>query len=904
MTKNERILGGSLSEGYSVFERDQVLSHDQLNSVAGYLDQETRLNRTTLSGVGIICGLRVSIQGNTVALTRGAGVTTDGDLILIPHDMVYDRYKRYDDSNPRYEPLYVDNELLTIYELVEKDTKDERGTGIDVFKVKESATLDTMVGVLLVESYTKDDDLCSATACDNLGQKRIYHPKLLVMDRTLIGPLQANIATPAQAAGTLGELLAPRTLIVTTVVTTGDLARVYRETCFNMQNMLVLELPKVYPACSFFLSDVFTADPAPEWLKKLSDIRNKFAPNNDFGLQYYFAFLKDVFDTYNRFRESLFDERTLCVPAFDSFAKHLLAGNLSGQPNPEENRTPFYPSPVVSPTSTELQHGKFLIQKLDMLIRSFQVPAAGAAIRITSSHTEERSLEERAVPYYYQARTQPSVYATWNYRLHHRGMDLWNYGYYGADIGARGGASDPLHFQIGGYPFFRIEGHLGRNIQDALASIQKLIADHSLPFDVHPVLLGADRTKVVRPWNRYTDLHRLHYMLRQDLSQQLDEARDFSAGFAARVPEVAAAEKNKDLFITTAKEKNSTIAAKATSARNALVKDYAGYQADPSWRAAVTDTITAASDFRATLGDVAKTEFATPFDSLLSTTQVRWIDWLDQIIKNRDQQEDEKLLLSNFIKNHPGAEHTGGVARGGTFILAYDVNNTVVADFTVPYCCCDAKADDPIEPPLKDPGLRPPTIWQKGIRVLPSVETFVSGKITANASQLQDSFSKQIEAQKQNYVLAFKDTMNVVAPAIGTLAGKQRSVAGGVVGDAFLNTMLEDAAAKRQALDDLNTKAADTTLDLATREQARSKAAATSVDLAKSLTDTTKYVSDAGIDVTAGSDGNAAIAAVADHMKAISSPDAVTTVKAGLKEVSTTTKNTKLQTMLGSLLRR
>ena len=108
--------------GYSVFEKDQMLTHDQLNSVADYLDDQSRLTRISLSGVGIVCGLRVSRQGDRVTLTGGVGVTTDGDLLRLPGDTVYDRFRVYDATQPAYSQFYaggiIPGEMLPLYELV------------------------------------------------------------------------------------------------------------------------------------------------------------------------------------------------------------------------------------------------------------------------------------------------------------------------------------------------------------------------------------------------------------------------------------------------------------------------------------------------------------------------------------------------------------------------------------------------------------------------------------------------------------------------------------------------------------------------------------------------------------------------------------------------------------------
>ena len=76
--------------GYTVFELNQVLKPEQLNSLAAYLDDQQRLTRVALIGVGIACGLWPSLEGEFVRLTHGVGTTTDGDLVLVPKEVSYD----------------------------------------------------------------------------------------------------------------------------------------------------------------------------------------------------------------------------------------------------------------------------------------------------------------------------------------------------------------------------------------------------------------------------------------------------------------------------------------------------------------------------------------------------------------------------------------------------------------------------------------------------------------------------------------------------------------------------------------------------------------------------------------------------------------------------------------------
>jgi hypothetical protein len=95
-----------LAQQHAVFEPDQVLTHGQLNSVADYFDDQGRLTRVDGLGVGIVNGLRVGRRGPSLRITRGFGLTTDGDLLRLPQDGLYTHWRPYDTSAPVYEPFW------------------------------------------------------------------------------------------------------------------------------------------------------------------------------------------------------------------------------------------------------------------------------------------------------------------------------------------------------------------------------------------------------------------------------------------------------------------------------------------------------------------------------------------------------------------------------------------------------------------------------------------------------------------------------------------------------------------------------------------------------------------------------------------------------------------------------
>ena len=91
-------------------------------------------------------------------------------------------------------------------------------------------------------------------------------------------------------------------------------------------------------------------------------------------------------------------------------------------------------------------------------------------------------------------------------------------------------APDVFATQIGGHDFFRIEGHLGQKVDSVSATLKAAIASANLPLAVRTALLHNDRKKIVIRPPRYGDLHRFHYLVRKEVTAQLDFGKQcFSA---------------------------------------------------------------------------------------------------------------------------------------------------------------------------------------------------------------------------------------------------------------------------------------------------------------------------------------------------------------------------------------
>ncbi|HYW09761.1 MAG TPA: hypothetical protein VE913_22550 [Longimicrobium sp.] len=738
-----------ITTGYTLFEADQVLTHDQLNSVALYADDQLRLSRVKLGGVGIACGLRVSQAGSSVRVSGGVGVTTDGDLLYLDGDTVFDRWRVYDASYPAYPPLYtggdVNAAMLTAYELIPAGTTGAPGQPMSGFAAATGRAVNSLTAVLLMESYRKDDDLCSGTDCDNLGAQAVNTRKLILVEPAAVAALRGTPpATPASVYAAIPELVAERPALGAALTSPTQLADTYRAACNLIHARLVAALPAIHANAGALLgTGVVAAGSAAAWTGKLAGYKTSMATST-VGVQYYYDFLKDVVEAYNEFREHLFADDTWCSPPIASFPKHLILGDFTSA---SASRTGYYPSPVTSRTAGELEHARFLVQRLDALINGFAPnTAANLPVRVTPSAWEDRPLGERAIPFYYTPGGTNPIHRRWSYERARRGTEVHSPSYHAASYAPAGSAAaNPLAFQIGRATFFRVEGVIGKPVQTAIDALEALIRDRNLPFTVRAVLLGSNRAKVVkRPGRRITPLHQMHQVIRKDASERLLQAESFTTKYSASVAAVTvsdvfhADESTERLALqTTAASKGSEVVANAASARTKAAGNYTQYRANAApLQLGISATVQAGADLVHQVSAVATTGYANPIDSLMVGAQSAWLPWIDEIVDWQDGKADAKLLFSTFAAEHPQAEHFGGVARGGTLVLVHEeVGNTVVAEVMLPYSWREEPVDED-EPVLLTPRPEPPSAAQPPVRAIPTRKLTFEKQWTGKEPQL------------------------------------------------------------------------------------------------------------------------------------------------------------------------
>ncbi len=514
MATNQSIVLEKISMEYHAFRKDQVLTHTQLNELIDFFEDQDRLTRTCLVGVGLVCGLGLTYDAVTsnISISKGCGVTTDGDLLAV-NATTFKHFRAYENrekgtNDPIYDPFFPapdGGKQIGLWELVLPNEKGELPNDskeLTKFKTATGKLLDDMVALLYVEYYLQDPDKCTAIDCDNQGPKQVAQIKVLLltksdMDKVINrNPSNEVIADSIYKkyynAGAqffnLPVLKARRVILNssnTAAITT--LAKSYTGIVQADGNKLISAVAALYSNYKFLIDPSSKTNIAT--LKQVLQQALSFN-TKPYQAQYLYDYYKDIMTAYNELREMLFGCMSECCPDKYAFPKHIMLGELKPKGAlPAPYRHEFYQSPAVTGCKDKVTQCRFLWARVQQMISHFHIPEQPSTVKITPSVDYDRLLGDRAIPFYYNS--VKTIAKNWNFALSNRGADKTVLSY-NADQYATGVDStlNPLNYDIDDSNFFRIEGHLGKSLGEAMPMISRIKDEKSVPFDLVAVRLN------------------------------------------------------------------------------------------------------------------------------------------------------------------------------------------------------------------------------------------------------------------------------------------------------------------------------------------------------------------------------------------------------------------------------
>lgn len=504
---------------YPEFVADQLLTADNLTDLFHYLDVQERGTRINLIGIGIVCGLEVSVneEGTELTISKGCGITSEGYLVRW-EEASFQNFKPYDAAVEKRYPLFYSGgaQKVTLDEL-KRDASEEGLTKLT------QAGLEGKVVLLYVELLRLDAKNCDPESCDDKGGnvKITFRPLLLkATDVPKLNGKETDENFYRQSQVSLPLIKMPRHhLPAEDLMSTGDVLEGFLQTLTaGFIKSLAEKLSQAYTQLFPLVKKSYPQDPFKDLAKDFAFLdKDRLSTGQLLYIQYYYDFFSDLIAAYEELRQLGMELLSLCCPDEQSFPQHLLLGLAKEEQSMGGTlayRQYFIPSPAVCCHADMAGRLRFLFTRLVLLQEHFLMPgsesafegkrsrfqglARPVAVRVTPSKMGPFLLSEKAIPFYYDvAAGERQLYLYWNYLATRNGSAHQLLSYHAVQYNstnALGQAEDqvihPLKYDLEPYNFLRIEGHVGRRYTDALAAINKIRDDNRLPFEV--VALNAD----------------------------------------------------------------------------------------------------------------------------------------------------------------------------------------------------------------------------------------------------------------------------------------------------------------------------------------------------------------------------------------------------------------------------
>jgi|GEM_PF-1771552 len=239
-------------------------------------------------------------------------------------------------------------------------------------------------------------------------------------------------------------------------------------------------------------------------------------------IQYFWSLLKDIAKTYNELVEEISVLMADANLDESLFPFHLLIGELKEDISfgPSIFRNDIRQPAIFNNNAKRLQRIKFLHWRIPMMIKCFyipgvesndiadnhytlilkdldqdptEVPDKNIPIRITPSTMESQYLPKKTIPfYYYTAEDSNAILPYWSYSSLFRAKN-WNlFSYHSSSEDSYTNLCRikyPLSHNLDGYPFLRIEGHLGKTLNQVLFGLYNLRKRNNVNFEIATVPL-------------------------------------------------------------------------------------------------------------------------------------------------------------------------------------------------------------------------------------------------------------------------------------------------------------------------------------------------------------------------------------------------------------------------------
>ncbi len=656
---------------YPRFVANQLLTERLLNNMVTYFDNQVRDTRIYLIGLGVFYGLDLEVSDNNgefgITISKGMGVSSQGFLFKLEEPVVF---KEYDSISLAKNTLVGNNcgELSSESKnYIVNELKESGGQPLTAEILQNKVVI-----LYCIESNAQQTgvDRC-INELNESGISVTNTIKAILMDKTDVDEFRPGGKDNVQT-NNLDSLFIHRFgyqpvnggnnhLYLSAIRSTNNFVNnysaIFNEFDGNTKSIFGT-ISKAYVSAQNKFNLLFGENRTDfsNLKSTLNTIYDSSFSNEQVGLlnvQYFYDYLKDLILAYEEFsclevinQKGLFPDKCL-------FSKYLLLGctEISSNITDLENyRTSLQRPPIEDIGAVGIEEARTLYDRmvnlttLDHVRLPIALPFGGftlsqeiTPIRITPSKGVHLPLSDRAIPFYYKVDEFSSLRECWSPKLKGIGKENSIPCYYPS------GKSAPndfhLFYDLERYSFFRIEGHIGYNIDIALETIKNEQRRLNVPFDIQCVKLEHldDSLEGERHATDFGDIERLYAKVKGDIECAIRNSDGLDGGDVLSL----------------------------------LPND---------------------------LGSFNYAEFEPVHINIFTPNSVEdcnlpVLKTLSDEYQRRKSELTPLIWFHKFAEKHPGLEHLGGVYKGGTLVLVFIENGPqgipiVIADFCLPYSCC------------------------------------------------------------------------------------------------------------------------------------------------------------------------------------------------------------------------
>ncbi len=678
----------SIKNQYPVYIPDQFLTSDNLNESFGFLECHGRATRSMIIGQGIIDGLEYAYVASggkvkTVDIKSGYGSTKDGYLISLPEESAADKtlnYKNYIAwTIPAriFNPTAADDQtipcirLLTDAELRLPDLQSGK-----LFDFTETDLLSKYNLVAFAEIKATILGNCSPGTCNSKGEEDNINSIILLLEKSKFTSINMYFPeiTSLQIDGLTGvSFITSKTNYFSTI-----------------SDLIVKNLGLISAKMTAMANVAAGLIPYETALLKtaasrLTAIATIVSHGTNFS-QYYLLFANDLQMAvnefvlhYNNFIHKYYN--TEMAPRFD---RMLVLGQF-----PPVSADP-YRYQWTSPLSSRDRRANYLIlanlcKRMSVMVSHFTEsadletilsqncgPDAPDRLRIIPDKGLLCNLGDRSVPFYYKVLVNGKELFNQSWRA----QDMDNstglvFNYFDALSDDRKSLAYPFTLNLSGYPFYRLEGHLGLKTADVLDTLKSMLSGLDIPLQV----ISADVES--QKWSGFKD------KFAEFTKNYSQFYKDIVTIQYTGDPENQALHEGYIRKFKTMRTNVNDVSYRDLDTIKSIMNDVNAYGrmfsgASKRKKSAGVKGVQAAAS-----GGLTKGQYTGQVAAKIKTTlsDNRILELRDDLVKFYPILFTETGYSLRDLK---GLEYLGGAFKGGTIVLVSD-GSVVIGDFSLPY---------------------------------------------------------------------------------------------------------------------------------------------------------------------------------------------------------------------------